>query len=280
MTKSLDKKLISIAKNHARELTLAAVCLLVYVPTFIWMWGRWFARDSYYTHGILIPLVSIFLIWQKRETLAKIHKASSPWGIKLIFAGLAIHLFSSLFRVYFSSGFSLMLVIPGLILHLYGTAMLMEVAFPVAFLFFMIPLPMVIIANISFQMKLFAAQIAAAALNGMHIPAVREGSLIKMRTSYVIVDDVCSGLRSLISLTALGSIFAYWMTSSRTKKIILFLSTIPIAILTNVVRIIFLSIVSEVWGPQHTEGFIHDFSGFMVFALAFLMLFAVGKILE
>ena len=84
----------------------------------------------------------------------------------------------------------------------------------------------------------------------------------------------------LISLTALGSIFAYLMTSGKTKKIVLFLSTIPIAIITNVVRVVFLSVVSEIWGAQYATGFTHDFSGFMVFALAFALLYGVGKLLE
>ena len=101
-----------------------------------------------------------------------------------------------------------------------------------------------------------------------------------MRSAYVVVDDVCSGLRSLISLTALGSIFAYWMKTSPIKRTILFLSTIPIAIVTNVCRIIFLSTVSDIWGPQYAVGLIHDLSGMIVFGLAFVLLFVVGKLLE
>ena len=129
-------------------------------------------------------------------------------------------------------------------------------------------------------MKLFAAQIATITLNHMRIPALREGSLIKMRSAYVMVDDVCSGLRSLISLTALGSIFAFWLKGPAWKKIILFLCTIPIAILTNVCRIIFLATISEIWGPQYASGFVHDASGFLVFGLAFVFLLAVAKVIE
>ena len=271
---------MAFLKKYTKELLIAAAFLFTYVPTFAWMWDRWFVHDSYYSHGILIPFVTAYLIWLKREELSKIPHEPSKWGIWLIVGGIAVHVLSSLLRVYFSSGFSMILVLWGIILHFYGEKFFSKITFPVFFLFFMVPLPMVVIANVSFQMKIFAAQIAAFILNQMGLLAIREGSVIRMQHAYVTVDDVCSGLRSLISLTALGSIFAYWMKADMLKKIVLFLSTIPIAIITNVCRIIFLSAVSEIWGPQNAVGFIHDFSGFMVFGIAFILLFAVGKLLE
>lgn len=266
--------------NHLQPAIAGALCLTAYFPTLIWMWDRWFARDSYYSHGILVPLVTIFLIWQKKEQLKETPYEESPWGIRLIVLGIIIHLISSLLRVYFTSGFSLLIVIAGIINYFYGKKVLHIIIFPIAFLFFMMPLPLVVITNISFQLKILAAQIATFLLNEMRIPAIREGSIIKMRSVYVIVDDVCSGLRSLISLAALGSIFAYWMKGSLNKKVLLFLSTIPIAVITNVVRVIFLSAVSEIWGLKYADGLVHDISGFLVFGLAFILLYAVAKLLE
>ncbi|MBI5150107.1 MAG: exosortase [Candidatus Omnitrophica bacterium] len=254
--------------------------ILTYIPTFLWMWDRWFARDSYYSHGILVPFVSGYLIWQMRDELARIKPKRSPLGMPLIVTGLFIHVISSLFRVYFTSGFSMIIVLAGVILFLYGTTTFKKILFPLGFLVFMMPVPLVVIANISFKMKILAAQIATALLNNMGLPALREGSIIKMHHAYVIVDDICSGLRSLISLMALGSIFAYWMKGPMLKRVILFCATVPIAVITNVCRIIFLSFISEVWGPQYATGFVHDFSGFMLFAIAFALLYAVGKILE
>jgi len=271
---------INFGKKHTKELLAAAIFLLTYTPTLIWMSDRWFADDSYYSHGILIPFVTGFLIWQKKDILAKITITSSRWGMPLIVTGIVIHLVSSLFRVYFTSGFSMLIVLIGMILHFYGRKVLKEILFPVLFLVFMLPVPLVVIRNISFKMKIFAARIATVLLNNVGLPAIRKGSIIQMQHAYVIVDDVCSGLRSLISLTALGSIFAYWMQGPMIKRVILFLSTIPIAVITNVFRIIFLAGISEIWGPEYATGFTHDASGFMVFALAFALLYAVGKILE
>jgi len=267
-------------KTYTKELMAAAMYLAAYVPTMIWMWDRWFARDSYYSHGILIPFVTIYLIWQKREELALIEKAKSAWGLPLVVVGMLMHAFASLMRVYFISGFSMLIVLIGLILFFYGFAIFRKILFPVLFLVFMIPVPLAIITNISFKMKIFAAKIATTVLNNSGIPAVREGSVIRMRHAQVIVDDVCSGLRSLISLMALGSIFAYWMKSTMTKRGILFLTTVPIAIITNVFRVIFLSSVAEIWGVQYAAGILHDVSGFLVFALAFVLLYIMGRILE
>lgn len=270
----------AVVKKNAQLVVVAAAFLLTYFPTLLWMWDRWFSRDSYYSHGILVPFVTGYLIWQKREELMKIAPQSSPWGFVLIVAGLMIHVLSSILRIYFSSGFSMLVVIVGIILHFFGKDILRKILFPVAFLFFMMPLPLVVIVNISFKMKIFAAKIAAYILNEMGLRAIREGSIIKMPHTHVIVEDVCSGLRSLISLAALGSIFAYWLNGPITKRMFLFLMTIPIAIVTNVCRVVFLASVSEIWGSQYAEGFVHDASGFMVFGLAFILLYAVGKLIE
>lgn len=270
----------TIMTTSVQKWMVGIFVLLIYIPSFLWMWDRWFARDSYYSHGILIPFVTAFLIWQKRDILSKIKPESSPWGLKLFFLGIAINLLSALFRIYFTSGFSMIIVLYGLILHFYGSKTLKEVFFPISFLVFMIPLPMVVVTNLSFRLKIFAAQIAVVALNNMRLFCVQHGSTIVLRHAYVVVDDVCSGLRSLITLMALGSLFAYWMKSSFSKKIILFLSTIPIAVITNVGRIIFLSFVSEIWGAQVASGPIHEASGFIVFIGAFCLLYVVQKMIE
>ncbi len=269
-----------IASKYINEIIIGIIVLLTYVPALIWMWDRWFARDSYYSHGILVPFVTAFLIWQKKDVLSKIKAEPSHWGMKLFTFGLAVHLVSAMFQVYFSSGFSMILVLMGLVLHFYGTKMLKEILFPLSFLIFMVPLPMVAITNLSFRLKLMAANIAVGVLEGMRIESIQQGSTIIMHHAHVVVDDVCSGLRSLISLTALSAIFAYFTKAAMWKRIVLFLSAIPIAVITNVVRIVFLAAISEIWGTQYATGFTHDFSGFLVFFLAFVLLFSVGKAIE
>jgi len=262
------------------QLLAAALFLWAYTPIFIWMWDRWFARDTYYSHGVLIPLVVIYFIWQKREELQKIPSERSTGSLVLFALSLAVYLISSTLRIYFSSAISMLLALTALVLYFYGTKLLRKIAFPILFLLFMIPMPLYLIVKISFAMKLFATTIATHILNLLGLHAVQDGSVIKLHSTFVIVDDVCSGLRSLISLSALGAIFAYMLKAPMYKRVLLFLMTFPIAIITNVCRVVVLSSFSEILGVESTKGFLHDLTGFLVFALAFAMLYVIGRLLE
>jgi exosortase len=269
----------ALIKTHQKEIVTALLLFIASLPTILWMWDRWFAVDSYYGHGILVPIVSLFLIWKKKEALKRIPPQPSPWGFRLFVLGIMLYWASALLHVYFTSGFSLLIVTAGLVLHFYGEKTFREIRFPLLFLVFMIPLPLIVVAFICFKLKIIAAQSATFMLNVIGFPAVQQSSIIKLSHSYVLVEDSCGGLRSLISLTALGSIFAYRLKLRLFKKILLFLSAIPIAVITNACRIVFLSAVGEIWGTQYTQGFLHDLSGYLVFVFAFLLLFAVKKFL-
>lgn len=276
-------------KNNYMKLGLLAILFIaIYIPTLIWMWERWMAKDSYYGHGILVPFISGYIVWQiikkRREEIKKSAKKCEfkPANAGLIFMiiGLFIHIISAWMRVYFSSGFSLLLTIAGLILYLGGKQALKTFAFPLAFIIFMLPLPLVAVANISFKMKIFAAEMSKIFINSIGIPAIRSGSEIIMRHSNLMVGDPCSGLRSLISLLALGSLFSYYANVSYIRKTILFAVSIPLALASNIARISFLCFMSEVYGPKSAEGLVHDAAGMMVFVLAFLGMLMVNKILE
>lgn len=267
-------------ENMIRFLVVAGLVILAYIPTFDWMLGRWGAVDTYYSHGYLVPFVSLFVAWLKRAQLAALPVKPSRWGWLVLGAGILVFLVSALWRVYFSSGFSFLAVVCGLILLFWGTKHLRTLWFPITFLLFMIPLPMVAIANISFKLKMFAAQVSAVIVNMMGVAAVREGSVIKTMHSYVIVEDPCSGIRSLIALIALGALMAYFSRMSRTKKIILFLASIPLAVITNIIRIVAVTLASEIYGAPFATGAFHDFMGIMVFVLAFLGLWAVSSLLD
>jgi exosortase len=263
-----------------KAIILVVLVLVTYIPTFIWMVDRWTVADTYYSHGFLIPLISAFIVWLKRKELVKLKTQPIHLGWLFFGTGIAIHTLSALLQVYFTSGFSLILVIFGLVLLFLGKEFLRKLLFPILFLVFMIPLPMVAIANLSFRLKLFASQIATFIVNRLGVQAVREGSVIKTLHSYLVVEDPCSGIRSLIALIALGTLMAYFSRLSRNKKIILFLSSIPIAIFTNVIRIVVLTLVSEVYGSKVATGRFHDVMGILVFVFAFLGLTLVSKLLE
>jgi len=260
--------------------TLFALVIIAYIPTFIWMIDRWSSAETYYSHGFLVPLISGFIIWQKRKELNKLKIKPLNSGWLFFGVGISIHAISALWQVAFSSGFSLILVLMGLVLLCLGEEFLKQLLFPILFLTFMIPLPLVAIANLSFRLKIFASQVSTIIVNKLGVVAVREGSVIKTAHSYLVVEDPCSGIRSLIALIALGVLMAYFSNISRAKKIILFLSSIPIAILSNIIRIVSVTLTSEMYGSKFATGAFHDVMGILVFVFAFIGLSMMAKLLE
>ncbi len=262
---------------------LAAIGILflfAYFPTLVWMADRWMAADSYYGHGFLIPLVSAYLVWRKRKEIAQLPKESSSWGLVLLVVGLLIHLASAMVKVYFTSGFSILISVSGLVLYLGGKRLLRAVGFPIFMLFFMIPFPLVVIGTAVLRLKLFAAMCATVILHLIGMPAVQQGSTIFMRNATVLVDDPCSGLRSLLSLLTLGVLFAYLKQARLSRRVLFFLSSIPIAIFANVIRIVMLAGIADIYGVDVALKFFHDFSGFVVFGLALGGLSLVGRVLQ
>ena len=259
---------------------LSGLILIAYIPTITWIYQRASTRDTYYSHAFLIPLISIFLVWLKRHKLGTIEIKPVGFGWVLFLSGLLIHILCTAFRVSFVSGFSIIIVLTGLVLLLFGKGYLRQLMFPILFLIFMVPLPMVAIANLSFRLKIFAAQISTFVINRLGVPAIREGSVIKTMHAYIMVEDPCSGIRSLVALIALGALMAYFSNISKVRKGVLFATSIPIAISTNVIRIISLVMVGEIYGQQYASGVFHDTMGILVFVFAFAGLTLVGKILE
>lgn len=279
MTQAFQVKFMKKA-DLIKFVVLSILTIVAYIPVISWMVDRWSAKDTYYSHGFLVPLIALCIVWLKRESLKKLKVLPANIGWIFFITGISIHAISALLRVYFSSGFSLILVLMGLVLLFLGRQFLRQLMFPIFFLTFMIPLPLVAIANLSFKLKIFAAQVSTIIINKLGVPAIRDGSAIKTMHSYLVVEDPCSGIRSLIALIALGALMAYFSNISKTKKAILFLSSVPIAIATNIIRIVSLSLASEMYGAKFATGWFHNTMGVLVFVFAFLGLALVGKLLE
>jgi len=253
----------------------------IYYPVFIWMWQRWFAADSYYSHGPLIPIVSIVLIWTKRSKLLETRIASSNLGLAILLAGVFLHIVSSSLRIYFSSAFSFLLVLFGLILFLLGKDFNRVIIFPLCFLIFMVPAPLALVASSALRLKLFAANASVYIIQLFGVSALREGSMVYMDNTSALVGDPCSGLRSLISLPALSILYTYIVRASYTRKAILFLISIPLAIFANIVRTTTTLLIANSYGNAIlTNNFLHKGLGLLVFVIAFIGLFLAGRLLK
>jgi EpsI family protein len=241
---------------------------------------RWDQPDSYYSHGWLVPLISAGLLWLRRKELAAARVRPCAWGLLVLASSLVLHLLATMLQVGFLSGFALVGVVAGLVLALLGKEVLWCVWFPIAFLFFMVPVPEALIEKVSFNMKLLAASVATAVVDGLGLAAVREGSYIRIPSGTVVVDDVCSGLKYLISLTAFGALYAHISSLRPSLKAVLFALSIPIAFVANVARLTIMVLVGYWWGIGATgKWYSHDVFGFALFAAAFAMLFAAESLM-
>ncbi|MFH1771995.1 MAG: exosortase/archaeosortase family protein [Candidatus Omnitrophota bacterium] len=259
---------------------LFALLVVTFYPIYAPLYERFTAKNSYYSHGFLIPLISAFILWRKREKFKALTVSPSSWGLGVLISGVLLHVASAALKVNFTSYLSLIIVLCGLILYLGGKSFLKEAAFGIIFLFFMIPLPEVIVIGISFKMKIMAAHLSTVFANWMGVGALREGSTIHLAKGQILIGDPCSGLRSLISFLALGVLFAYFSQASFLKRLFLVICTAPIALLSNIARIMLLVFVTHIYGEKAAMGFVHDASGIMAFVLAFLGFIAISRVLK
>ena len=256
--------------------------VFAYKTTLMWMYDRYMGADSYYSHGFIVPFISLYFIYLQKENLAQIKPQNSVIGLIILFFSLFMHILGTLLYIFSISGFSIFFLIIGLSLFLFGKEISKILWFPILFLIFMFPLPQAVIGLISFPLKIFAAKAGVWITSLFGIPIYLEGFNILIPAGHLLVGNPCSGLRSLIAFLALGSIFAYLEPISTIKKWFLFFVSIPIALLSNIVRIPILIIVSNYWGLEAAapDTLVHTGSGVLVFVLGFLLIFSAAKALE
>ncbi len=261
-------------------LAIAALLAVAFHEPIIRMVDIWQAEDSYYSHGWLVPLVAIFLIWRQRALYMADPPRVSYLGLGILLTGLATLVVSGWMVIYFTAGFGLILVLWGLGGFLFGPGALRRLVFPAFILTFMVPPPLQMINSISLKMKMLATAMAMRLLDFLGIVAVNDGQTIYLGSAYVTVGDACSGLRSLISLIFLGVLFAYFSPLTFPRRVVLFFASAPIAILSNMLRVAGLSLVAYFWGTEAVSGPIHDISGYMIFVVAFFMLYGTMLLLQ
>lgn len=251
---------------------LAASFFLAYFGTLKGLFGTWY-NDEDYSYGFLIPLVSAYLIWDRRALLKSIPLSSNRIGGLFFF----FFLFVSTYGILGSSPSAVRPVIPfmllAIVLFCFGTSAFKALLFPLFFLIFMIPLPTTVQASIGVPLKLVSTKLGAGILDVFGISAYVQGNIIDLGVIQLQVIDACSGLRYILPLLALGALFAYFFEKIKWKQAALVIFTIPIAVLTNGIRIGATGILAQKYGSGMAEGFFHGFSGWLVFMFAFALLF-------
>lgn len=261
---------------------LALITFVAYYDTFVWLYGRYTAADTYYSHGFLIPVISLYFVWQMRDELKSLPVQPSKLGLLILCFALFINMIGIMVNFYFVTGISFFFYLVGLILFLFGSQVTRKVLFPLIFILFMIPLPMQLIGAILYPMKVIVLEVSVVIIRMINIPVYVEGFNVHVSTGVVEIGNPCSGLRSLIAFLAMGAIIGYLYARTKAKWALIIIATIPIAFLANISRTIFLILIAVFFGLEYSspDYWLHDASGIAVFAIGFALLVGVVKVTQ
>lgn len=251
---------------------LSVLFLVLYGPILESLILNWW-RDPNYGHGFLVPVFAGYVFWKQRERLAKISLKPSNFGFLVMVAAIALLLLGSLGAELFTSRFSMLVLVAGCVLFLGGWRFLRAITFPLGFLILMIPIPTIIYNQITFPLQLLASRFATFWLQLINVPVLREGNLIILPNYTLEVVDACSGIRSLMTLITLAIAYGYLTERRLWVRWLLVILMVPIAIVSNAIRIMGAGLLTFHYGPSMAEGFFHEFSGWVIFVAALILMF-------
>lgn len=262
-------------------MTMAVVLtalLLLYLPFLQTLVADWGSNDDY-SHGYFIPVLTAYFIYTRLDQLRHSPVVPNNFGLLVIVAGLGQLILAKIGSEFFLQRTSLIVVLVGVVLFFYGRHYLRVLFVPIAYLLFMVPLPAILWNTISFPMQLFASFLTEKVVYFLGIPIFREGNVLHLAETTLEVVAACSGLRSLVTMFALSAALAFVSNLSNPKKMLLFASAMPIAVIANITRLSFTAILASQYGSQMAQGFLHEFSGIAVFFLGLGLLLLVNKFL-
>jgi exosortase len=278
-TSALRTEMESRRVALASAVATSALAVAVFAPILYYMFLHW-GQVKDYSHGYLIAPLSAYFIWERRNRIARTPVEPSWYGLIPLALGALALAIGRLGVELMSMRVAFVLTLIGLQVLFLGLPMTRVLAFPLAFLFLMVPLPQSLVNVIAFPLQLIAADLAVGGLHLFGMPVLREGNILHLPATQLFVKDACSGLRSLMALGTLGILFAYFFRKSWAERIVLVVSTIPIAVLVNSFRVALTAGLTYYWGPQMAEGAIHQTEGFFTFGMAFALLMAEATLIS
>ncbi len=266
-------------RRIASSLPLALPLALAYgfvVVALVRQWGS----DPNYAHGFFVPFMAGWLAWRRRERFTRAPRVPSAAGLAVVGAGALLYLAGVLAAEFFTMRLSLVVVTAGLVLALEGRARFRTMAFPIAFLLFMIPLPYVFYYRLTFPLQILSSRLAASFLTTLGMPLVREGNVIHLEGYSLEVVTACSGLRSIMTLGAIG-VFLLDLIPLRAAAIPVYAALIvPVAVAANVARLVATAGIAAIGGSDAAQSFLHELSGLVVFVTGLVALLVCAKGLQ
>ncbi len=266
-----------IADRLSLNAPLFTVTILLFLPTWLWLGEAWLS-DPYYSHGPLVLLIAAYFAWARRKIFSTISTAPSNLGWLLIVGALAVHLWATLWRAYYISALMIPLALFGLIVTLSGWQIARRFLFPLAFLVLMVPLPLA--ERFGPLLEGWTTTSATALAQIIGVAARSEGSQVFLPNSTFTVGIPCAGLRSVIAITTLTTLFAYILQGRAWARLLLFFAAIPIALAAHTLRIALLFAIANAWGADAALNYFHDWSSPVLFAGAFALILVLARLLR
>ncbi len=266
---------LSIKENLGLYISLCVVALLLgfmFSDALQFMAQQWESEE--YSHGYLIPVISFWFVWSNKEAVSKYLGEGSSLGIVFVIIGLIVGLMGELASLFVVTQYAFLLILYGLALSLVGWKGSRLLWFPLAYLFFMIPLPAFLYNSLSSQLQLISSQLGVMVIRLFDISVFLQGNVIDLGVYKLQVVEACSGLRYLFPLTSFGFLCAYFFRAKLWMRVVVFLTTLPITVLMNSLRIGIIGVLVEYGGIEQAEGFLHDFEGWVIFIGCLAVLFA------
>jgi len=254
-----------------RAAVVTALAFGVFAPILYHMAITWKLLPEY-SHGFLVAPLAVYFAWERLPQLKRAPVDPTWWGVLPLALGALSLVVGRLGVELMSMRAAFVLTLIGIVLMTLGRSMGRILAFPLLFLFLMVPLPQSLVNVVAFPLQLIAADFAVTSLYWLGIPALREGNILHLAHTQLFVAEACSGLRSLMALGTLGVVFAYFFRKNIIERAVLVASTLPIAILVNAFRVALTGYLTHRYGMEAAEGAVHQVEGFITFGLAFAVL--------
>ena len=247
------------------------IALWAYWPTLVDMAWRW-GHDPQYSHGYLVPAFALYLLWTRRSRLAALQLSASAWGLLLLVGAMGLRLAGAYFHYPFIDQVSLLPCVAGIILLVGGRGATAWSWPAVAFLAFMVPLPHSWALALSGQMQSIATVSSTFVLQVLGRPALAEGNVIQLNEIELGIVEACSGLRMLVVFFALSTAVAMLIQKPLWERLTIALSAVPIALVSNILRITATGIIYENLGDGYGGQMLHDVAGWLMMPLGLIFL--------
>ena len=260
--------------NRWPLLVTGLLVVVLYAVNFAKLVADWW-NDENYSHGFIVPLVFFWMLWRRRDELANSQLQPRPWALVIVILALLQLAAGTWGAENFVAHSSLLLLLCGITLYLFGNEVLRLVAFPIASLILMIPLPAIILYSITFPLQLLSSKFALKILDVVGVPAVCEGNVLYLANFTAGVAEACSGIVSLIALLTFVVLIGHLLKMSVRARCILAIVAIGVALAMNAIRIAGTGLIGNYFDARWAEGFFHFFSGWLLFVGSLVIMIGV-----